>query len=120
MTTPIPPHTELRMRQFGEAVWNALYAMDPDIHPYAIDPDVTPREAFAKGFYIALSTATTANAETSKEMAELYEEAAKEMAKVCKAKLRQQQRELELWRGLAYSFWVGLAAAVVVVGVLSR
>jgi hypothetical protein len=96
MTTPIPPHTELRMRQCGEAVWNATCAHDPDI---------TPKQAFIEGHYIAFAAGMLANAETSR----FYE-----------AKLKQQQRELELWRGLAHSFWVGLAVAAVIVGVLSR
>ena len=83
--TPVPPHIELRMRQCGETVWNATYASDPDI---------TPRRAFAEGFYIALSSGVRVFA--------------------------KQQLELELWRGLASSMLIGLAVAAVVVGALSQ
>jgi hypothetical protein len=83
--TPIPPHIELRMRQQGETVWNATYASDPD---------VTPKKAFAEGFYFAYSVWAQISA--------------------------RQQLELELWRGLASSMLIGLAVAAVVVGALSR
>jgi hypothetical protein len=83
--TPIPPHIELRMRQHGETVWNATYASDPDI---------TPKKAFAEGFYIALSLGVRVSA--------------------------KQWLELMIWRGLAFSMLIGLAVAAAVVGVLSR
>lgn len=95
MTTPIPPHTELRMRQCGEAVWNATCAHDPDI---------TPKQAFTEGHYIAFAAGMLANAETTRS----YE-----------AKLRQQQRDLQLAQWECRGLWIALAAAVVV-GVLSR
>lgn len=96
MTTPplIPPHTELRMRQCGEAVWNATCKHDPGI---------TPKQAFTEGHYIAFAAGMLANAETSR----FYE-----------AKLKQQQRELELWRGLACTVLISLAVAASVVAVV--
>jgi hypothetical protein len=85
MTTPIPPHTELRMRQCGEAVWNATYAHDPGI---------TPKQAFTEGHYIAFAAGMLANAETSR----FYE-----------AKLKQQQWECRgLWIALAAAVIVGV------------
>jgi hypothetical protein len=85
MTTPIPPHTELRMRQCGEAVWNATCAHDPDI---------TPKQAFIEGHYIAFAAGMLANAETSR----FYE-----------AKLKQQQWECRgLWIALAAAVIVGV------------
>ena len=83
--TPIPPHIELRMRRCGETIWNATYASDPC---------VTPKKAFAEGFYIATSTWMRISA--------------------------RQQLELELWRGLASSMLIGLAVAAAVVGALSQ
>lgn len=59
MTTPIPPHTELRMRQCGETVWNTTHASDPDI---------TPKKAFTEGFYIALSLGVRVSARQQMEL----------------------------------------------------
>jgi hypothetical protein len=93
--TPIPPHTELRIRQCGEAVWNATCAHDPD---------VAPKKEFTEGHYIAFAAGMLVNAETAR----FYE-----------AKLKEQQRELELTRWECSGLWIALAVAVVA-WVLSR
>lgn len=103
MTTPIPPHTELRMRQCGEAVWNATCAHDPEI---------TPKQAFTEGHYIAFAAGMLANAETAR----FYEAQLRE----AQLRLQLQQRELKIWRNLHAGLWLTLAAALAVIWGLSR
>lgn len=106
MTTPIPPHIELRMRQFGEAVWNATCAHDPDI---------TPKQSFTEGHYIAFAAGMLANAENLGQ----YQGELELQRRHYEAKLKRRQRDLQLAQWECRGLWIALAAAVVV-GVLSR
>jgi hypothetical protein len=88
MTTPIPPHTELRMRQCGEAVWNATCAHDPDI---------TPKQAFTEGHYIGMASGVLACRQVRME---------------CKLRIRQ----LEAERAAVFAVGLLALAAAVVLG----